>query len=193
MKRVVLFLAAALLLTGCAAREEGAESLQARYAAMEGCEADVRVTVERGEEQSVYALSVRRADGETRVAVREPEVLSGVSAVVRDDEALTLEYDGMVLDAGSLAPEVSAVNAVSILLRAAAEGAVVERGVESRGDGTEARFLCLETEHAGETLRVAACFNAEDAPIYAEIIKNDRVLVYLEFTAFRFCGTMTGS
>ncbi|MBQ9459046.1 MAG: hypothetical protein IJU66_03855 [Oscillospiraceae bacterium] len=193
MKHGILCLSLALALAGCAARETGerAESLQARYAAVPACEAAAVVSVERGEERCDYALSYAREEGgAARVTVSEPEALRGISAVIRDDDSLTLEYDGMVLDAGSLSPEICAANAVSIVLRAVGEGCVCERSVEPCADVPDALRLCFETEHAGGALRVAVFFDAQDEPLAAEIRKNNRVLLYLEFTDFRFCDTI---
>lgn len=187
MKRLFLILTAAVLLTACSSQEtdDRAEELQRRYASLDGCTATVDAAVVTGEETLHYTLETAQTGEETRVTVREPEELSGVSAVVRGD-ALSLEFDGMVLDAGSLDPDVSAVNAVSIFLRAAAQGYVVEQGREACGDVKDALRLCFKTEHAGETLLVAAWFDAEDMPLYAEIERDGEILVYLEFTEFAF-------
>ncbi len=188
MKRILAALALAALLTGCAARETGsrAEELQKRYAETAGICARVEATVANGEERLRYTLAAERTDGETRVTVLEPEALADVSAVVRDDDALSLEYDGMVLSAGSTGETVSAANCVSIFLHAAAEGLVTERGVERAAETPDALRLCFETEHAGGKLLVTAWFGEDDAPLCAEIERDGEILAYLEFTDFSF-------
>ncbi|MBO4914366.1 MAG: hypothetical protein J5449_04085 [Oscillospiraceae bacterium] len=193
MKRLAAVLAALLLLPGCAAErdDDRAERLQERYASMSGCTALVEAELERGEERCAYTLEIERSGTETRVTVREPEQLAGISARVGDDELLRLEFDGMVLDAGSLDENVSASNAVSIFLRAAAEGCVSERGVEDCEGCADSLRLCFKTEHGGETLMVTAWFDGDDAPIYAEIEENERILAYLRFTDFTFCDILT--
>ena len=181
-------MAAVLLLAGCGARRDGgslAEDVRARYAAMDGCTARVEAAVVRDGETRRYTLDIERCGDETRVTVLEPEALAGVGAVVSGD-ALTLEFDGMILDAGSGIPGVSAVNAADIVFRAAAEGWITERNTERFGD-TDALRLCMETELDGETLPVTGWFDEALAPLYAEIESGGEVLAYLEFTSFAFC------
>lgn len=189
MKRSVVILAfAALLLGGCAARETDgrAAALQARYAAASGCTARVTVSVVTEEETLPYTLDAVRDGEETRVTVLAPEELAGITASVDADEALTLEYDGMALAAGSLDPNVSAANALSVFLRAVTRGCVVEQGREAFADTGDALRLCFESELAGAPLRVAAWFDENDRPLYAELERDGKILAYLEFTDFAF-------
>ncbi len=188
MKRLLIALAAILTLSGCAAREteDRAAALQERYASAEGCTARFEAAVANGEETQRYTLEAERTAEGTRVTVREPEALAGISALVRSDGALSLEFDGMVLDAGSADADVSAVNALDIFLRAAAEGYVTERSAERLADGSEALRLCFETEHAGKKLLVTAYFDGEDRPIRAELERDGTILINLEFTNFGF-------
>ena len=188
MKRMlVLSTLAALLLTACAAeRTEGrAQALQRRYLESESYTAEVVVTIPDEADMRTYTLRVERAAGETRLRVLEPEELAGIGAVLRDGGALSLEFDGTLLDAGSAGPGVSALNSPSILLRAAAEGYVTERS-EERFAGEDALRLCFETEYGGERLLAAAYFDGEDRPLYAELERDGEILAYLEFTDFDF-------
>lgn len=193
MKRflTVMICLTVLLLGACAAQrtDTRAEGLQRRYAAMSGCTARVTVSTVGETETRRYVLALSRSECQTHVTVVEPETLSGVSAVVGDGDALSLEFDGMVLDAGSLDPEISAVNAADILFHAAAEGWVTERNDE-RFEDVDALRLCFETEHAGEKLLVTAWFDADDAPLYAEIERGGEILAYLQFTDFQFCDIL---
>ena len=186
MKRLFALLVPLLLLSGCAAGQTDAraEDLQQKYAALSGCDARALVAVVRDGETRQYTLDIAKDGDETRVTVLEPEALSGVSAVVSGD-ALSLEFDGMALDAGSADERISAVNATAIVLRAAASGYVTERNTE-RYEDTDALRLCFETEQGGERLYVTAWFDADDAPLYAEIERDGEVLAYLEFTSFQF-------
>ena len=190
MKRIFVLAAALCLLAGCGAEQTDAraEELQRKYAALNGCDARVEAAVADESETRRYTLDVVKNGDETRVTVLEPEALAGVTAVVSGD-ALALEFDGMALDAGSADPNVSAVNATSIFLRAAAEGYVTERSTERFSD-TNALRLCFETERGGETLLITAYFDAGDAPLYAEIERDGEILAYLEFTDFHFDGIM---
>ena len=181
----------ALLLTGCAAGQPDTrtEDLQQKYAALSGCDAGVLVAVVRDGETRQYMLDIAKDGDKTRVTVLEPEALAGVSAVVSGD-TLSLEFDGMALDAGSMDERISAVNAADVVLRAAASGYVTERNRE-RYEDTDALRLCFETEQGGERLYVTAWFDADDAPLYAEIERDGEVLAYLEFTDFVFHDIIT--
>ena len=188
----VLPLSAALLLTACAAEQgpDRVEALQRRYAESGGCEACVTVEVPREEENLRFALKVQQNTEETRLTLVEPTEVAGIAAVVSDDEKLSLQYEGSVLDAGSVRPGVSALNSVSILLRAASEGYVVERSEEAF-EGVKALRLGIETECAGEKLLCTAFFDEEDCPLYAELEQDGKILSYLRFTAFSFDGIIT--
>lgn len=186
--------AALLLLTACSTgvMDDRADRLQERYAAMSGCTARYEAAIVTDTQTLRYELEASQTDGETRVTVRKPEELAGIAATVRGDGALSLSFDGMVLDAGSLDPNVSAANALSILLRAIAQGCAAEQGREAF-EGTDALRVCFTTDCAGETLRAAAWFDADDRPLYAELERDGEILAYLEFTDFRFCDTMSAS
>ncbi len=193
MKRFLILVALALLLTACAAHageEERAQTLQARYAALADCTAHAEVSAVRADETLRYALEIAREGDTTRISVLAPEELAGVTATARHDGKLTLAFDGMVLDAGSSLRGVSAFSAADILLDAAAHGYVTERSVERFGE-TDALRLCFETECAGEKLLVTAYFDADDRPLYAEIEHDGEILAYLEFTSFAFGDILT--
>lgn len=189
MKRIAPLLAALLLLCSCAARDDDGrtERIQERYASAAGFTASVETEIERGEERDRYLLDISCEGEETRVTVREPEMLAGISAIVGSDGTLDLDYEGMVLDAGSLAPDVSAVNATSIVLGAVAEGYATERSTESFDEYGEALRLCFETEHEGTRRYVTAYFNDSDEPLYAEIEQDGSIAAYLRFTDFALC------
>lgn len=175
----------ALALVGCAAKEtERAEEIAQKYAALEGYSAEVKIDVPREEETLRYALALRGDGEETRVCVREPEELADVTAILRAD-TLSLSYDGLVLDAGSLAPRVMAVNAVPLLLRAVAEGYVCEESAERLGD-TPALRVRIEAPLEGETLQYTVFFSDQDVPLYAEIAQEDKIILFMEFTNFTF-------
>ncbi|MBQ9459677.1 MAG: hypothetical protein IJU66_07060 [Oscillospiraceae bacterium] len=189
MKRFLILLAAALL-TGCNARESAdrAEAIQQKYAAMSGCTARVEVAVARADETLFYTLDLERDAEGTRLTVAAPELLAGVGVTVSGDD-MQLRYDDLVLDALSADPEVSAVNASDIVLRAVANGAVTERGAEEL-DGRNVLRLCFETERGGETLRAAVWFDGTDAPLYAQIEGGGKILAEMRFTDFVFRDTI---
>lgn len=190
MKRILgLLITAALLMTACAARqnrEDRAEALQSRYAGLTSCTARVEAAAVKETETLHFTLDAVRSGDATRVSVLAPEELAGVAATVRRDGGLTLEFDGMVIDAGSALPGVSALDAFDIVLDAAARGYVTERSMERFGDVGDALRLCFETERSGKKLLVTVYFDDGDRPLYAEIEHGGEILAYLEFTSFSF-------
>ena len=176
---------AVVLLCGCSAEQPGqVEALAEKYAALSGYVAEVKIDVPRADETLHYTLSVCGEGEETRVCVLAPEELAGVTATLQGED-LTLSYDDLVLDAGSLSPHVSALNGVPLVLRAAAEGYACAENTEQWGE-QEALRVCYETEWEGETLYCTVFFAADDAPLYAEIAQEEKNILFLEFTNFTF-------
>ena len=106
MKKVwpaVLYL---LILCSCGKEIDRAEAMQEQYKNLASYETDVRVSVPRGDETLVYALHLSAQGDAVRATVSEPEELTGVGAVLEGDK-LTLTFDDLVLDVGTLSPRVT--------------------------------------------------------------------------------------
>lgn len=198
MKKLAAAIFSALLLllplTACTKETDArAERVRDRYAAPLAYAAAAEVAL-AGETEDVRCTLRFDADGmETRVTVLAPELLAGVTARLGED-ALRLEYDGLVLDAGGPIGGVNAVSCVPLALRAVGEGWLLERGEEdlSYGGGTvRALRLRFESEADGHTIETAVWFGADDTPLYAEIAENEKITAYMEFTSFAFCDTIT--
>ena len=177
------------LLCGCGGREAArSEAIRAHYGALTQYEAEVRLVLPRGEESFRCALHVSGDAAGAEASVLEPETLRGVSARW-EESTLTLRSGSTVLDAGSLTPSVSAVNAVPLIVRAAAEGYVTAYSEEELG-GVPALRVETELAHAGTTLCCTAWFGEDDALLYAELAENDKIIVFAEFTAFTFSAIL---
>ena len=184
--RFCLLFCVCCLLGGCtqegAYEEEFAERFAARCAE-EPYETAASVSVAREEETLSYDIWVEAAD-EVRVTVQKPEPLAGITAHLRGEE-LALSYDGSVLDAGALTPGLSAVNAVPLTFRAAAEGFPVEYGTEKR-DGEEVLRIGNRFAVNGEDFTVSIWFSQDGVPLSAEWEHAGRTEVFLRFSDFRF-------
>ena len=176
-KGCLLLAALALLLAGCGEKtQKSAEDLQARYAQMQGYEAIV--------ETLHYTLSLEHSNGETRAAVLAPEALAGVGAVLEGDK-LTLTFDDLVLDVGTLSPRVSALSCVPLVLQNFPKVYLDSSGAETLGDVDTLR-ADFSLTLSGETLACSLWLDASGAPVYAEIAENDKIIAAAEFTNFIF-------
>lgn len=126
MKKRLLFLPMMLLLlAGCGGRQEGEQGAEAlavairgEYLAMTGYSLQAQVNADYGQRVYDFTLSVTSDGKETTVTVREPEMLSGVTARINGEEGV-LEYDGLSLETGFLdGNSLSPVGALPVLMEA---------------------------------------------------------------------------
>ncbi len=184
-KRGCLLLVFCLLLASCGEKAQSSiEQWQQRWEQMDGYEAIVEVAVPREDETLRYTLSLTSAGGSVRAAVLAPEELAGVAAVMTGD-ALTLEYDGMALDAGTLSPRVSALSCVPLVLDGFSKAYLDSCGSETL-DGTETLRADFTMTLGGETLGAALFFDASGAPVYLEVSAEEKIIAAAEFTNFVF-------
>ena len=187
MKKLLAYLLPlTLLCTACGGDMEidRVAELQTLYAGLQGYAAEVKIDVPREDETLHDTLSLTK-DGDTiSVRVLAPDALRGVTAHI-DGETLALEYDGMMLDAGTLNPKMSALSCVPLLLRAFPESYITAQSTERFGE-QDALRVCFETDCGGEKLACVVYFSAENAPLYAEIAENGKIILFAEFTDFIF-------
>ena len=175
-----------LLLTACGgdAGTDRVTEVQTLYATLQGYAAEVTVDIPREDETLHYTLSLTKDDDALSVRVLAPDALKGVTAHV-DGETLALEYDGMVLDAGTLNPKVSALSCVPLLLRSFPESYITAQSMERFGE-QDALRVCFETDCGGGKLGCVVYFSEENEPLYAEIAENGKIILFAEFTDFTF-------
>ena len=192
----VFGLTALLILTlpGCGREERAGRlaALQEKYAAAAGYTASVLLRLVREQEEVRYTLRVDGDESGAKVTVLAPELLAGVTAQLGAD-ALTLSYDGLVLDAGGAVAGLCAANCLPLTLRAVAEGYALEENEEDFADVEQALHVRFESEASGETLYYTVWFSQDDRPLYAEIAKNEEIAIYMEFTSFAFYDTITAT
>ena len=174
-----------LLLAACGERTQSSvEQWQQRWAQMDGYEAIVEVAVPREDETLRYTLSLTSGNGSVRAAVLAPEELAGVTAVMTGDQ-LTLEFDGMALDAGTLSPRVSALSCVPLVLDGFSGAYLDSCGSETIDEAETVRADFTMTL-GSETLGAALFFDASGAPVYLEVSADEKIIAAAEFTNFAF-------
>ena len=186
LKKILLSVTAlALLLSGCGAKGyDRTAQLQELYGVLQGYTAEIKVDIPRETETLHFALSLEKDGEKIEAQVLAPDALKGITARM-DDESLSLVYDGVMLDAGTLCPRVSALTCVPLLLRSFPESYVTEQSTERFGE-QDALRMCFETDCAGEKLGCVVYFSEENAPLYAEIAENGKIILFAEFTDFTF-------
>ena len=191
-KELTVFILLALLLTGCGEKTQSrAEEWQQRYAQMQSYEALVEVSVPREDETLHYTLSLEKSGDSVRAAVIEPEELTGIAATLTGD-ALTLEYDGMALDAGTLSPRVSALNCVPLVLDGFSRAYLDSVGSETL-DGKDTLRADFSMTLGDETLGGTVWFTDGGAPVYLEASEDGKIIAAAEFTNFVFGDILPSS
>lgn len=191
-KGLLLLAALSLLLAGCGEKTQSrAEEWQQRYAQMQGYEALVEVSVPREDETLHYTLSLEKSGDSVRAAVIEPEELTGIAATLTGD-ALTLEYDGMALDAGTLSPRVSALNCVPLVLDGFSHAYLDSVGSETL-DGKDTLRADFSMTLGDETLGGTVWFTDGGAPVYLEASEDGKIIAAAEFTNFVFGDILPSS
>ena len=143
-----------LLLTGCGrsgddSPENLAAQIRAEYLALSGWSSHVAISADYGEQVFDFAVNALwQRDGDTVIHVTEPDLIAGVTARIRDGEAI-LEYDGAgfslgMLDLSGLTP----VSAIPALMDCIMTGYMARCSWQGEGEARELVILCRDPNAA---------------------------------------------
>lgn len=176
MKKLLLLLmiSVTLTMTACGGNAEDefagfcAEVEQAQSIAF-----TANLRAEYADKTASFKLAYTQNDEGIKVTVIEPETISGISARVKDDSA-RLEYDGVILDIGSLdANGLSPMSALPVAIMAFRNAHIDSVWEE---DGMTAAQLVVSDDTS-----VTVWLDGELTPCNAEISSGGKALVFIEF------------
>ena len=192
MRKALLFalmMTLCLSLTGCGgetAEKQETEELQMKFQNLSAATVEAELTCHYGDEVRTYTLRCSYTPEESTVEVLAPEDLAGISATLTG-EALTLQYDGILLDAGTYSgTEISPMWAVPSMLRAMGQGYPLETGREALGETECLRVTFEMTSSDGGKQYTAVWFDENGIPLQGEITMEETVVytaVLTQFTA----------
>ena len=190
MKKTVLpMLACLLLLCGCGGRK--ALDVQEQYRSVTSAELEAEVVSCADAAGRVFTLTCRYDPaGQSVTTVNAPSELAGLTAIVSGED-MTLSCDGLQLPAGA-SLDICPANCLPYLLRALAEGYVLEQGGETLEDSPCLRLTLDTTAPGGDKVLCAVWLDAEGLfPRYAEFSQNEQVVLTAKLLAFT-CTTSEG-
>lgn len=188
--RKTISLALALLLTGCAAGEQGPDQaaldLRSAYLSMSGMEAQAEVTADYGDRAYQYTVSCRGTAEEGSLTVIAPDSIAGTGTEWKDGQT-RLDYDGISLETGPLSPDgLSPADALPVILSACQSGAILESGWTSWGETEHCLYLLTQNPNtASQESKVALWADPETGSLLqAEVLWEEHRVISFSFTEF---------
>ncbi len=175
MKRVLPFILCLFLLCGCAddGRAQFAQFVSIVSSA-ENISFSADVTAQYGDKTASFSLSYAQTKDGASVSVVQPELLSGIKANLSGGE-LSLEYDGAVLDIGTLDDaELSPMSSLPLIVRSMRGGHTEISWVE--GELIAARLI------PSDDYVVTLWIGSDLTPRSAEISYKEKTIVCAEIS-----------
>ena len=182
-----------LLLTACGGTEKtDVSDLRDRYHDMTGCTMEANVTC--GQSGLEWEASLRCEyvpGGDSTVEVLSPETIAGVRAVL-DGDTLTLEYEDLCLNAGTLSSQsVSPMACLPRLMSALRDGWLLEENEETWNDVPCRRLMVDQSGTQNGKIVSTIWLRQEDGtPVRGEISVEGEIILTAEFTSFAFYDTI---
>ena len=190
MKKIILPLLLCAALCGCGGAAAG-NAVQDQYRTVRTARLEAEVTSHTDTDSRTFTLLCSYdAAGDAVTTVTQPHELAGLTAVASGEE-LTLACEGLQLPAGA-SLDICPANCLPYLLRALAEGYVLEQGGETLADIPCLRLTLDTTAPGGNKVLCAVWLDAEGLfPRYAEFSQNEQVVLTAKLLDFT-CTTSEG-
>ena len=170
---------------------ETGNAVQEQYRTLETARLEAEVTSHTSTDSRTFTLLCSYdADGDAVTTVTDPGELAGLTAVVSGTD-MTLSSEGLQLPAGA-SLDICPANCLPYLLRALADGYVLEQSSEALDDTPCLRLALDTTAPGGGKVLCAVWLDAEGLfPRYAEFSRNEQVVLTVKLLAFT-CTTSEG-
>ena len=191
MKKTIMpLLVCAALLCGCGGGEKTL-AVQEQYRTVRTADMEAEVVSHTATDDRRFVLTCQYdTEGQSITTVKEPQELKGLTAVLVDGQ-LSLKSNGQLLPAGA-ATDICPANCLPYLLRALADGYVLEQSSEALDDTPCLRLALDTTAPGGGKVLCAVWLDAEGLfPRYAEFSRNEQVVLTVKLLAFT-CTTSEG-
>ena len=191
MKKTIMpLLVCAALLCGCGGGEKTL-AVQEQYRTVRTADMEAEVVSHTATDDRRFVLTCQYdTEGQSITTVKEPQELKGLTAVLVDGQ-LSLKSNGQLLPAGA-ATDICPANCLPYLLRALADGYVLEQSSEALDDTPCLRLALDTTAPGGSKVLCAVWLDAEGLfPRYAEFSRNEQVVLTVKLLAFT-CTTSEG-
>lgn len=160
--------------------------VRTEYLNAAGVQGTAALTADYGARVYDFTVDVQwNREGDTVLTVREPELISGLTARVHDGETF-LEYDGARLESGPLWPDgLSPVDAVPHLMDQICTGFMAECGLTEE-ETPSLRICCRDAElEPGEGVEYVFWFSAGDHSLQrAEVSDRGTTVLFCTFQDF---------
>lgn len=172
-KKMLPLMISLVLLCGCAdTGEESFDEFVMGVAEADTVSFSADVRAEYSDKTAEFTLRYAQSADSAEVEISEPETVAGIKARVTGD-ALSLEYDGAILDIGSFGDtELSPMSALPLLVRSMTDAHVDITWRE--GDMIAARLV------PSDDMLVTLWLSNELVPLNAEISYKEQTVIFIE-------------
>ena len=190
MNKIIWPLLLCAVLCGCGGGEKTL-AVQEQYRTVRTADMEAEVVSHTATDDRRFVLTCQYdTEGQSITTVKEPQELKGLTAVLVDGQ-LSLKSNGQLLPAGA-ATDICPANCLPYLLRALADGYVLEQSSEALDDTPCLRLALDTTAPGGGKVLCAVWLDAEGLfPRYAEFSRNEQVVLTVKLLAFT-CTTSEG-
>ena len=184
MKKVLTFILAMFMLTGCAADNQELDRMmnfRASILSGLGCRFEVAITADYQTELYEFKMDFRSDEqGNVYFTVTEPQSICGISGMISNEGGKLTFNDDQGLAFELLADgQVTPVSAPWLLVKTLRGGYVTACGTEA-----DLMRVSIDDGYEEDTMKIDVWFSDDDIPIYAEILWSNRRILSLEVTNF---------